>query len=142
MQSQASALHQLFVRSCGSAHHGLYCSHVCVYTHHSSLPHLSLFGVCLRYLSVSRWKNSRICGSLTAPLSGFTLTTRVFRSEHYTLSNSYKLARAPRPLCRYRPPDRSLMAQRPQALCPAHKLHTMPSVHKFRRDPLGLSQVM
>ena len=36
----ACALHQLFVRSCVMAHHGLYCSHVYVCTHHSSLQHL------------------------------------------------------------------------------------------------------
>ena len=36
----ACALHQLFVRSCNLAHHGLYCSHVYVCTHHSSLQHL------------------------------------------------------------------------------------------------------
>ena len=41
MTSPASALHQLFVRSWDSAHHGLYCSHVCAYTHHSSFQHLS-----------------------------------------------------------------------------------------------------
>ena len=32
----ACALHQLFVRSCDLAHHGLHCSHICVCTHHSS----------------------------------------------------------------------------------------------------------
>ena len=36
----ACALHQLFVRSCDLAHHGLHCSHVYVRTHHSSLQHL------------------------------------------------------------------------------------------------------
>ena len=30
----ACALHQIFVRSCDLAHHGLFCSHVCVCTHH------------------------------------------------------------------------------------------------------------
>ena len=38
----ACALYQLFVRSCDLAHHGLYRSHVCAYTHHSLLLHLSL----------------------------------------------------------------------------------------------------
>ena len=38
----ACAMHQLFVRSCDLAIHGLYCSHVCACTHHSSLQHLSL----------------------------------------------------------------------------------------------------
>ena len=38
----ACALYQLFVRSCDLPHPGLYCSHVCAYTHHSSLQHLSL----------------------------------------------------------------------------------------------------
>ena len=38
----ACALYQLFVRSCDLAHHGLCCSRVCAYTHHSSLQHLSL----------------------------------------------------------------------------------------------------
>ena len=61
--------------------------------------------------------------------------------QHYTLSNSFKLVRAPRPLCRKRPPHGSHMVQRLQALSPAHKLHTVPSVHRFRRAPPALSQV-
>ena len=40
MTFPACALHQLFVRSCDLAHHGLYCSHVCVCSHYSSLQHL------------------------------------------------------------------------------------------------------
>ena len=117
----ACALHQLFVRSCDLAHHGLCCSHVCVCTHHSS------------YLSA--------CGCFLAPPSGITLTTRAIRSQHYILSNSYKLVRAPRPLCRNRLPHGSHMVQRLQALSPVHRLHTVPSVHRFRRAPLALSQV-
>ena len=134
---QACALHQLFVRSCDLAHRGLYCSHVCVCTHHSSLQqHLSVF-----VSPCSIWTNLSTCGCLLAPLSGITLTTRVFRSQHHTLSNSYKLARAPRPLCRCRPPHGCHMVQRLQALCPAHRSHTVPSVHRFRRAPPALSQV-
>ena len=45
----ACALHQLFVRSCDLAHHGLCCSHVYVCTHHSSLQHLHFR--CLSLLS-------------------------------------------------------------------------------------------
>ena len=48
--------------------------HITAFSVHISLPahitarcSISLFGVVLRYLSVVRWKNSRICGSLTAP---------------------------------------------------------------------------
>ena len=85
--------------------------------------------------------NFSTCGCLLAPQCGITLTTRVFRSQHYTLSNSYKLVRAPRPLCRCRPPHGSHMVQRLQALCLAHRLHTAPSVHRFRRAPPALSQV-
>ena len=136
----ACALHQLFVRSCDLAHHGLYCSRVCVFTHHKLLQHLP-FLCFLRYLSVLRWKNSSMCSSLTAPHGGITLTTWVFRTPHHTLSNSYKLVRAPRPLCRYWPPHECHMVQRLQALCPAHRLHTVSSVHRFRRAPLALSQV-
>ena len=36
----ACALHQLFITLCGLAHHGPYCSHVHVCTHHSSPQHL------------------------------------------------------------------------------------------------------
>ena len=36
-----------------------------------------------------------MCSRLLAPLSGITRTTRAIRSQHYTLSNSYKLMRAP-----------------------------------------------
>ena len=71
----ACTLHQLFVGSCNLAHHGLYCSHVCVCTQRSSSQHL-LFCVRLRCFSVSTWTNPRACGCLLAPLSGITLTTR------------------------------------------------------------------
>ena len=97
----ACALHQLFVRSCDLAHDGLYCSHVCVYTHHSSLQHLP-FCVCLRCSSVPMWMNIRTCGCLMASQGGITLTTRAFRTPHHTLSSSHNLMRAPRTLCRYR----------------------------------------
>ena len=46
-----------------------------------------------------------MCGRHSAPLSGSTLTTRAIRSQRYTLSNSYKLVRALRLLCRCRPPS-------------------------------------
>ena len=78
----ACALYQLFVRSCDLAHHGLHCSHVCVCTHHRSLQHLPI------------WTNFRTCGCHLAPLSGITFTTQAIRSQHYILSNSYKLVRA------------------------------------------------
>ena len=89
----ACALHQLFVRSCDLAHHGLHCSHVCVCTHHSSLQHL-LFCVRLRCSSVSIWMNFSSCGCLLAPQGGITLTTSAVRSQHHILSNSCKLVRA------------------------------------------------
>ena len=94
----------------------------------------SISCVCFRYLSVLR-------SSLTAPHGGIALTTRAFRSQHYTLSNSYKMVRAPRlcshwpPLCRHWPPYRRLTTLRPQAPCPAHTYHTVPSAHKFLRAP-------
>ena len=136
----ARALCQLFVRSCDLAHHGLYCSHVCAYTHHSSLRPL-LFGVCPRCPSVLIWTNLKACDSLLAPLSGITLPTRAIRSQHYILSNSYKLVRAPRLLCRCRPPHECHMVQRLQVLCPAHRLHLVLPILRFRRAPPALSQV-
>ena len=99
-----------------------------------------IFGVCLCCLPVLIWMNFRSFDCLLAPQGGITLTTRVFRSQHYTLSNSYKLVRAPRLLCRCRPPHESHMMQRLQALCPAHRSHTVPSVHRFRFAPPALSQ--
>ena len=51
MPSQASVLHKLFVRSCDSAHHGLYRSHVFAYTYHITLRHLPFR--CLPSLSLS-----------------------------------------------------------------------------------------
>ena len=110
------------------------------YTHHSSLR-LLLFGVCPRCFLVLTWMNLSACGCLLAPLSGITLTTRVYGSQHYTLFNSYKLVRPPRLLCRCRPPHESHMVQRVQVLCPAHRSHTVPSVHRFRRAPPEMSRV-
>ena len=46
-----------------------------------------------------------------SPFSVF-LTTRVSGPQHYIVSNSYKLVRAPRRLCSYWPPHRSPTAQR------------------------------
>ena len=137
----ACALHYLFVRSCDLAHHGLYCSHVCVCTHHSSLQHLP-FCVCLRCPSVPTWMNFRTCGCFLAPHGGITLTTRAIRSQHNTLSNSYKLVRAPRPLCKYRPPHGSRMVQRLEALCLAPQVtHSAISPQVVDGPPPALSQV-
>ena len=85
--------------------------------------------------SVLRWKNSRMCGYLLAPLSGITLTTRAIRSQHYILSNSYKLVRALRPLCRCRPPHECHMVQRLQVLCPAQRSHSVLPILRFRWTP-------
>ena len=64
--------------------------HMSVPTHITAWCSISLW--CLPSLfSVLRWKNSRVCGRLVAPLSGITLTTRAIHSQHYTLSNSYRL---------------------------------------------------
>ena len=49
-------------------------------------------------------RTSRTCGCLLAAQGGITLTTRAIRSQIYILSNSYKLVRAPRLLCRCRLP--------------------------------------
>ena len=77
----ACALYQLFVRSCVLAHHGLYCSHVCACTHHSSLQHLSLVFAfvssqmeeqqnVLPPLGTTEWNHSYYTGnSLSAPHS-------------------------------------------------------------------------
>ena len=136
----AYALHKLFVRSCDLAHHGPCCSYVCACTHHSSSQHLP-YSVRLYCPTVPIWMNFRTCGCLLAPQGGITLTTRAFRSQHCILFNSYKLVRPLRLLCRYWLPHGSHMVQRLQALCPAHRLHTVPSVHRSRRAPPALSQV-
>ena len=96
------------------------CTCLCSYT-----PQL----VAASPFSVPIWKNISTCGCLMAPQGGRTLTTRVLCTPHHNLSNSHKLVRAPRPL------------QRLQALCPAHRLHTVPSARRFRRAPLAPSQV-
>ena len=93
--------------------------HMSVPTHTTARCSVSLFGFCPRCLPVLTWTNPSACGCLLAPQGGITLTTRVFRSQHYTLSSSYKLVRAPRHLCRNRPPHGSHMVQR---LHPAHRL--------------------
>ena len=67
--------------------------------------------------------------------------TGIPHSAPHTLFNSCKLVRPPRLLCRCRAPHGSHMVQRLQTLCLAHRLHTVPSLHKLRRAPLALSQV-
>ena len=51
MTFPASALRQLFVRSCDSAHDGLHCSHFCANTHRSLLLHLSLLFALVSFCS-------------------------------------------------------------------------------------------
>ena len=93
--------------------------HVSMFVHTTAPRSICLFGVCSRCPSVLTWTNLRACGCLLAPLSGITLTTRVMRSQHYTLFNSYKLVRPPRLLCSCRPQHESHMVQRLQVLsCP------------------------
>ena len=134
------ALHQLLVRSCDLAHHGLHCSHVYVCTHHSSLQHLHVR--CLSLLSSRAHMDEPQCMRLPlAPLSGITLTTRPVRSQLYILYNSYMLVRAPRPLCRRRPPHDSHMVQRLQVPCPAHRPRSVLLIHRFGRAPPALSQM-
>ena len=85
--------------------HGLCCSH-------TTAP-CSICFFCVRFCcpSVSIWTNFRTCGCLLAPQGGITLFARAIRSQHYILSNSYKLVRAPRLQCRYRLPHGSHMVQ-------------------------------
>ena len=117
--------------------------HMSVPTHITACFCISLW--CLpSSLSVLRWKNTRMCGRLLAPLSGITLTARAIHSLHYTLTNSYKMVRAPR-LCSHWLPHRRLTALRPQAPCPAHSYHTVPSAHKFLRAiimPTSLAEAL
>ena len=140
MTLPACALHQLFVRSCDLAHHGLYCSHVLAHTHHSSLQHLSFR--CLPSLffraHMGEHQNMRLPRGTTG--RNHFYYTDILHSTPHSLQQLH-LVRAHRLLCRYRPPHGSHMVQRLQALCPAHRLHIVPSVHKFRRAPIALSQV-
>ena len=135
----ACALHQLFVRSCDLAHHGLHCSLFCAYTHHSLLLHLS-FRCLPSPLSVFRWKGSRMCSRHLAPLSGIIRTTRATHSLHHTLFNSYKMVRSPH-LCSHLLTHRRLMVLLLQVSCPAHCYHAVQSAHKSLRVTLVMSQV-
>ena len=131
------ALYQLFVWLCDLAHDGEHCSHF-VPTHIVACFCISLW--CLRSsLSVLRWKSTRMCSRLLAPLSGITLTIRAIHSLHYTLPSSSMMIRSPR-LCSHWSPPRRLTALCPQALCPAHNHHTVSSAHKFLLAPLATSQ--
>ena len=69
--------------------------HMSVLTHITVCFCISLWCL-LSSLSVLRWKSIRMCGRLMAPLSGITLTTQATHSLPYTLSNSYRMVRAPR----------------------------------------------
>ena len=118
-----------------------YVVHMLVSGHTTARCSICLLGVCLCCLPVLTWTNLSACGCLLAPLIGITLITRAIRSQHYILSNSYKLVRAPRPLCRCRPPHESHMVQRFQVLCLAHRSHSVLPIHRFRWTPPALSQV-
>ena len=45
------------------------------------------------------WTNLSACDCLLAPLSGINLTALAIRFQHFILSNSYKLVRAPPAPC-------------------------------------------
>ena len=109
--------------------------------HTTALCSICLFGVCPCCLPVLTRTNFRACGCLLAPLSGITLTIRPIRSQHHILSNSYKLVRAPRPLCRCRPPHKNHMMQRLRVLCPAHRPRSVLPIHRFGWAPPALSQM-
>ena len=114
----------------------------CLCLHTSQLLAASAFSVfALAFFPRSHGTNLSACGCLLAPLSGITLTTQAIRSQHYILSNSYKLVRAPRPLCRCRPPHDSHMMQRLQVPCLAHRPGSVLLIHRFGRAPPALSQM-
>ena len=128
---------QLPARSFDLTCHDLYCSHFTACTHHSTLQHLP-FGVCLRHFSVLRWKDSRTYRSPTGLHGGITLVTRVFGSQLYIVSNSYKLVRVPRRLSSPGPSHRIRKGQRLRAPCPARSRHSALSAHKFWRSPQAM----
>ena len=108
-------------------------------THRSTLQHPP-FGVCPRHFSSLRWKNSRTHRSPTGLHGGITLATRAFLgSQHYSVTNSYKLESVPRRLRSPCPSHRSRTAQRLQAPCPHCSRHSAPSAHKFWRAPQAMS---
>ena len=130
----ACALHQLFVRSCDLAEHGLCCSPLSMFVHTTAPRSICLFGVLLSLSFCAHMgRTSGACGCLLAPLSGITLTTRVIRSQHNTLFNSYKLfATLPVSCAVCRPQHESHMVRRLQVLCPAHSSHSVLPIHRFR----------
>ena len=89
----ACTLHQLFDRLCDLAHNRSHIVHMSMSVPTTASRSFCLFVVCLRCPSVLKMDELQ---GLLAPLSGITLTTRVIRSQHYTLFNSYKLVRPPR----------------------------------------------
>ena len=115
--------------------------HMSLPTHITARCSICLFGVCLCCFPVLTWTNLSACGCLLAPQGGITLTTRASRTPHHTLSSSHNLVRAPRPLCRCRPPHDSHMMQRLKVLCPAHRPRSVLPIHRFGWAPPALSQM-
>ena len=119
----AYALHQLFVRSCEFAHHGLYCSHVYVCTHHNSLQHLHFR--CLSLLSSRAHMDEPQCMRLL-------LGTTEWSHSYCTASSLSALPSLQQLQAgASSPPSGSHMVQRLQVLCPAYMLHKAPSCHRF-----------
>ena len=137
----ACALHQLFVRSCDLAHHPLYCSHVCASTHRNSLQHLP--HLCLSWLSFSsqleEQQNMRLPHGTTG--RNHSYYTGIPHSAPHSLQQLQAGASSPPSRADIGLHTGAFLVQRLQALCPAHRLHTVPSVHRFRRAPLASSQV-
>ena len=118
-----------------------YIVHMSMSAHTTAPCSICLFGVCPCCLPVLTWTNLSACGCLLAPQGGITVTTRPIHSQHYILSNCCKLVRAPRPLCRCRPPHESHMMQRLQVLCTAHRPRSVLPIHRFGLAPPALSQM-
>ena len=116
----ACALHQLFVRSVrlGASWSVLFAC-LCLHT-----PQLLAASALLSPCPYGR-TSVHAAASWHHSVESFLLHGQFALST--TLSNSYKLVRAPRLLCRHWPPHRSPMVQRLHVLCPAHSYHTVPS---------------
>ena len=136
------ALHQLFVRSCDLAQHGLCCSRVYVCTHHSSSQHLPFR--CLLSLSfcahmdepqgmrlplgTTGWNHSYYTGnSLSAPHSLQQLQAGASSPSPVQISASTRESRS--------------AATSSSEFLPTGYIQCCPSVHRFRRAPPALSQV-
>ena len=138
----ACALHQLFVMSCDLAHHGLYCSHVYVCTHHRSSQHLHFR--CLSLLFSRAHMDGPQCTRLPLGTTEWnhSYCTASSLSALHSLQQLQAGASSPSPVQMSSASTRQSHDAALSSFCAlSHRPRSVLPIHRFGRAPPALSQM-